>query len=85
MPGTVFHARAAEMNKISPALEKPGPLYARFQLLGVNIFYLLSGIKNSLGTEAEFNFFCVFPAMTIVNILFVTCKSVNCLKNFLCV
>lgn len=84
MPGTILHARGAEMNKVSPALEEPGQLYAGFQLLGVNTFYLLNGI-NSLGTEAEFNFFCIFPDMTIENILFVTYKSVNYLKNFLCV
>lgn len=47
------------------------PNYVGLQLLGVNAFYLLSVIKNSLGTEAEFNFFCIFPG-TIVNIAFVT-------------
>lgn len=85
MPGTVLHAKSADMNEVSPAPEEPGQLYTGFQLLSINTFYLLSGIKNSLGTEAEFNFFCIFPDMTIVNILFVTCKSVNYLKNFLCV
>lgn len=64
MPGTVLHAKGADMNEVSPAPEEPGQLFTGFQLLGINTFYLLNGIKNSLGTEAEFNFFCIFPDMT---------------------